>query len=284
MGYFLIEERDWDMSIIQEKTSGFYQPFLQSEVTGYRELAVGQPFCALFYEFSLTPRTSEKAPDYQELTYIPNGGVDILFVCKNGHKLMEFVGICTQMRSLLAFRGAKYFGVRLYPGIRVTYHGIHLNELTNGEHFFRGCEAPLEGFFEKLEKEESLEEKIRLFIGSFGKNDEIVSEEPEELPRCLVDEISRSHGQLRVSELADRTHYSERHISRTFREAVGISPKKFSRIVRFQYVIGAIISQPQASLTSCLDELGYSDQAHFQREFKEYAGITPGRFLQRMRA
>ena len=60
---------------------------------------------------------------------------------------------------------------------------------------------------------------------------------------------------------------------------MGITPKTFARIVRFQNVIDSILRQPMLSLCDYISELGYSDQAHFQREFKQYTGITPRKFL-----
>lgn len=266
----------------KDQTYRFNQPFLKEEVQDYREVMTEQPFPALFYEFSIERRVSAAWPGYRELTYIPNGGVDILFVVKGERKLMEFVGLCTQMKQLLAFQGARYFGVRLYPGTRVVYHGVCLNELINEEHFFRGCESPLQDFFLEMEGSDTLEDKIKLFCRHFGH--EMNREEMSGLLRCLLEEISNSHGTIRISELAERTHYSERHISRIFREAMGVSPKTFSRIIRFQYVVSAILCRPRETLCDYLGELGYSDQAHFQREFKEYTGITPGRFVQRVRS
>lgn len=252
------------------------QPFLRREVENYREVMIEQPFKALFYEFSVE---KNEGTGYCSLSYIPNGGGDLLFVKKGKHALMEFVGICTQEKSLLAFSKAVYFGVRLYPGTRVKYQGICLNDMVNEEHFFSGQEEMLASFFEKLEQQETLQEKADLFMRYF--QGEAKREETDELVRFLVDEINHSRGTVRIQELADKTHYSERHISRIFRDAVGISPKAFSRIVRFQCVVNAILYHPSGCLSEYLEELGYADQAHFQREFKSYMGITPGNF-QRM--
>ena len=85
-----------------------------------------------------------------------------------------------------------------------------------------------------------------------------------------------------MKEISDVLCYSERHLTRLFNNSLGYSPKTYVRIVRFQYAIEKLTEKAdyyENNISDYIQELGYSDQAHFQREFKEFTGITPKSFL-----
>ncbi|MCO6357080.1 helix-turn-helix domain-containing protein [Roseivirga pacifica] len=81
---------------------------------------------------------------------------------------------------------------------------------------------------------------------------------------------------LSVSELAYWMGYSERHISNIFQEHVGLSPKRFIQLTRFNQslkLIDDLESFPK--LSDIAYEMGYHDHAHFIRDFKQFCGKTP---------
>jgi AraC-like DNA-binding protein len=92
-----------------------------------------------------------------------------------------------------------------------------------------------------------------------------------------VEIIYREGGATRISEVARSAGLSERALSRLFGDKIGLSPKRFSRIVRFQHVLRRIDGQPDWAILA--SELGYFDQAHMIREFKALFGCTPGEAL-----
>jgi AraC-like DNA-binding protein len=57
---------------------------------------------------------------------------------------------------------------------------------------------------------------------------------------------------------------------------MGLSPKIYCRVQRFQRVIRRLTAEPAASWADVALDAGYSDQPHFAREFRRLAGITPG--------
>jgi AraC-like DNA-binding protein len=89
-----------------------------------------------------------------------------------------------------------------------------------------------------------------------------------------IEGVFRGGGEMKISELARAAAMSERALSRAFAARVGLPPKPFSRIVRFQRVLRRIDGQPDWALLA--GELGYFDQAHMIREFKALFGCTPG--------
>jgi transcriptional regulator GlxA family with amidase domain len=78
--------------------------------------------------------------------------------------------------------------------------------------------------------------------------------------------------------MAHRAGLSTRQFERRFRQAVGISPKLFSRMQRFQRVFSAL-EESGAKWADAAVECGYYDQAHLIRDFQEFAGKPPAALL-----
>jgi AraC-like DNA-binding protein len=91
-------------------------------------------------------------------------------------------------------------------------------------------------------------------------------------------------GQFRMSDLAEHCNLSRRQLQRQFQDVVGVSPKALARAIRFEEIRKRLMFDPDQSLTDLAHEFGYTDQAHFIRDFKELADRTPGEFARDMRA
>jgi AraC-like DNA-binding protein len=81
-----------------------------------------------------------------------------------------------------------------------------------------------------------------------------------------------------ISKLAERLNSNYKFLSRAFDEAIGISPKLFAQMQRFERSLQLISTQ--ADNMNCTDigyKSGYYDQAHFIREFKKFANMTPAK-------
>ena len=79
----------------------------------------------------------------------------------------------------------------------------------------------------------------------------------------------------RVSNLAGHLGVSERHLRRAFDEVVGLSPKEYSRIVRFQRAFQSARMSPERTWSRIAQFHGYYDQAHMIAEFRALSGQTP---------
>lgn len=86
-------------------------------------------------------------------------------------------------------------------------------------------------------------------------------------------------GSANVTTVAGDLGVSERHLRRVFREAVGVSPKAFARLTRFQLALSAAREKGKTSWASIAAAVGYYDQAHLIAEFRAIAGATPRAFL-----
>jgi len=84
--------------------------------------------------------------------------------------------------------------------------------------------------------------------------------------------------QLPMRAAIAESGWSERQFRRRFEEVVGIGPKVFSRIIRFQRALRAI---ERTRLLPAALECGYYDQAHFIKDFKSFAGEAPAAYTSR---
>ena len=79
-----------------------------------------------------------------------------------------------------------------------------------------------------------------------------------------------------VEDAVARSGYSHRQFIRLFSQAVGLGPKLYCRVRRFQKALPLV--QGTLGLAAVAMEAGYSDQPHFNREFREFAGLTPEQY------
>ncbi len=82
-----------------------------------------------------------------------------------------------------------------------------------------------------------------------------------------------------VADLAGRVGLCQRRFIRLFAEEVGLTPKLYGRIVRFQEVLRVIDSGKRVSWARLAAASGYYDQAHFINDFRAFSGMNPTAYL-----
>ena len=82
-----------------------------------------------------------------------------------------------------------------------------------------------------------------------------------------------------MTDLADHIGISSRRFIQLFSNEVGLTPKLFSRVRRFQQVLQQIRSGTEFSWVDMAASCGYFDQVHFIHDFKEFSGINPTAYL-----
>ncbi|MFF1723256.1 helix-turn-helix domain-containing protein [Streptomyces sviceus] len=152
-----------------------------------------------------------------------------------------------------------------------------------------GCIADLSDLFGAPGR--ILAERCRAAHGwqeRFGLVDEFLlrrlAEGPEPSPETVRAWrlLSSSTGQLRVAELAADAGWSTDHFGKVFRRQTGLSPKTAARLMRLQALLRCAARQP-AGWPRLAAEHGYSDQPHFNRDMREFTGMTPSAYFARLR-
>jgi AraC-like DNA-binding protein len=90
--------------------------------------------------------------------------------------------------------------------------------------------------------------------------------------------IERARGLLRVEMLCRSLGINERTLQRSFTNQVGLTPKQAIRVMRFRHAVTLLQSASRGSLASIALSCGYADQAHFTREFRDLAAVSPLEF------
>ena len=94
--------------------------------------------------------------------------------------------------------------------------------------------------------------------------------------------LRRTGGAVPIQTLADEIGWSHRRLIARFREQIGVAPKTFARVIRFDRAVSALRASGRRGIGEVAFECGYFDQAHMNREFRELAGTTPARFVAAM--
>ena len=93
--------------------------------------------------------------------------------------------------------------------------------------------------------------------------------------------IGAARGAIDIGDITRELGWSRKRLVQQFHEEIGLPPKKFARILRFQGVIRSLDGQSTADWADLAQQHGYYDQPHFNREFREFSGTTPTDYIRR---
>jgi AraC-like DNA-binding protein len=94
----------------------------------------------------------------------------------------------------------------------------------------------------------------------------------------VLQQIHASTDHLNLKEIASQVGITQKHFISIFQSHIGLTPKRFHRISRFQKVIQKLESRRIVHWSFLAADFGYYDQAHLIKEFQEFAGVKPSRY------
>lgn len=167
-------------------------------------------------------------------------------------------------------------GVFFYPNALKSIFGLNADELTDTCIDIKLMPADKEfQLSERLLNSSSIDDQIEImssYLISEIKKNNINSDESIQYALSL---IRGSDGNISLKNVQKDLQLSERSFERRFKQYVGVSPKLFSRICRFQASLAQLRKNSYNKLSDIAYENEYSDQSHFIRAFKEFAGFSP---------
>lgn len=98
------------------------------------------------------------------------------------------------------------------------------------------------------------------------------------LVNAVVEHVEGDPRVQRVAQVCEKFALGERTLQRLTRDRVGLSPKWLVQRRRLHEAAERLRSDDAPDLARVAAELGYSDQAHFTRDWRRVTGLTPGRF------
>lgn len=94
-----------------------------------------------------------------------------------------------------------------------------------------------------------------------------------------VREFQKDPGLLSTAGVAERVNLSQRRFIQLFRDEIGLTPKLFCRIRRFQEVLKTVEESRDVDWVAVALSCGYFDQPHFNHDFREFSNVSPTDYL-----
>jgi AraC-like DNA-binding protein len=95
----------------------------------------------------------------------------------------------------------------------------------------------------------------------------------------IVQLIKQAYGNINVNQMVSEACLSRKQFERIFAEHIGISPKQYLKIIRFQSVLFQKQQSNNLNMTELSYEIGYFDQSYFINDFKSSCGLTPKQYF-----
>jgi AraC-like DNA-binding protein len=163
-------------------------------------------------------------------------------------------------------------GVRFRPEGAGHLFGVPMSELTDAVMPLSDISRTLHDLLDHLQELPSLAQHIVAIEEVLGALADRRVE--DQLISAAVKTLEQANGSIGIRHLSDSFGLSSRQFERRFRTAVGIPPKLFCRMQRFQQVFQTI-NRADANWVDVAVICGYYDQAHLIRDFREFSGTTP---------
>ncbi len=235
-------------------------------------------------------------PEHSVERVVPDGHVYLIFELDNlprytyDNETLEpnrhfakcwLSGLQKNYISISALPDSEMFVIKFKPGGAIPYLHKALDEVSNSV-------VPAEQVFgeeilelrEKLYRVETPAEKYELaeqYLSDRFDTDYL----PDESIFKAIDRIKCDPEFMDTSmmQIIKESGFSKKHFIDLFKKSVGVTPKYFQRILRFNCIIPKVQQEEEISWPQISGECGFYDQAHFIREFRKFSGYNPKSFL-----
>jgi len=183
--------------------------------------------------------------------------------------------------GLSAFGTIDTFTIHFQPAGFYRLFGIPMTELTDGAYDAYGViGVRLPGMEDELACTAGFAKRVELAERRLmGMLDNDAAPDPIAF---AANRLFRRAGLQGVSAMAAEVNLSPRQFERRFLAQVGIPPKLYARIIRFNAALDSKLRSPGHSWTRVANEHEYYDQMHLLRDCRAFTGEPPERFLARL--
>lgn len=215
------------------------------------------------------------------LRTVPDGCIDLFFEFEDGK--MDGYVCGTRLTYACEDQNGKneVFGVRFMPGVQPELFNTTMKNLVNKKVPIKNLLKGDCDWLDKLQREDDFFQRIRVFLEAYTKAEKrrVKPFGKKELVLSIKQMVYDTDGKIKISKMQENTGYSERYINKVFLEEMGLSPKKFCKIIQFQRALEFLNYGDPDKMTDAAVYLEYYDQPQFIRDFTKYAGITPKKYL-----
>lgn len=234
------------------------------------------------------------APEHTKERFLPDGTTNIVFDLREDPKYIYdnqtlekkqectkvwFSGMHTQYLTISSGQHAEMMVVTFQAG------GAHIlleeslypfkDTVVEGEHALGKAVLSLR---KELIGKSSIQEKFTVLeqwlLASCNFETDL-----QKTIRPFVVQIRKSKEQVKLQEMAVNSGYSQKQFIHLFKQCVGLTPKQYHRIIRFNDILNAIYGKKKLEWASIALECGYFDQAHFIKDFRAFSGLNPRKYI-----
>lgn len=255
------------------------QPFLNDETyTEIHPCEALKPYICCFWGMP-KPYSSVTSSEIKAKLVIPDTCMDIIFNINTDKNEFNdlFAGIsdttfkdkAKNVASTMSCFAIRFYcwAVPLFSDESMKYA---LNTFVGAEAYFKNFKRDLQGILVSnpliLDRAAKVEQYLLKKLDLNKQNNNVMN---------AVYKVLKSKGTANISELASFTAVSQRQLERLFLEYVGVSPKKLSGLVRYQYLWRDILFDRNFNIQDGVCKYGYTDQSHLLNDFKKYHTLSP---------
>ncbi len=170
-------------------------------------------------------------------------------------------------------------GVHFQPGGAFPFLGFPADELYNAHVSLETLwGANGNDLREQLLEAVSPEAKFHLLEQALLKQASIALKRRPDMTFAL-ETFQHASTPVTIANVADQVGLSQRHFIQVFKEQVGMTPKRYCRVRRFQEVLRLINRMESIDWVDVALACGYFDQAHFIHDFRAFSGLTPASYF-----
>jgi AraC-like DNA-binding protein len=193
-------------------------------------------------------------------------------------------GQSTAARQLVTEGRFHAFGAIFRPDALHTVFGVRADELTNGCADLHDL-VPQDASASLADREgpATPDALARSIAASLLRTIAARGRTMDPMIAAALDRVHACAGALAPADLRQALGISERGLQRRFEQHLGISPRMYLRLVRFQASMRAWDDGAPGRLSDLAYDAAYADQSHHIRTFREFAGVTPGEYATRVK-
>lgn len=231
--------------------------------------------------------------DPQRQRIIPDGCIEMIFILGDdikryttgNHFIIQpramILGQTIQPFFVEPTGHVNSFAVRFYPYGFTSFVTTSLKALANketpiGELFGEKTAGELKQKIIQASSTKNRIDIIEAFLLDKLKTEKTIYN----IVRSAIDTIFLTNGSTSIKSILKDDLSKRRQLERNFLKKVGLSPKQLGKVIRLQTALKMLLNQPSESLTKIAYESEYYDQAHFNKDFKEFTGTSPTGFLE----
>jgi AraC-like DNA-binding protein len=224
-------------------------------------------------------------PDGEAQKVIPDGFAELVFHYKNQFQININGYWQEQAKYLIAGQITKFFylrdtgpagmvAVKLKPAALTQLFGVSMEQITDQTIAIADFENPklrelLDQVLPFVDQHQAKQVFDRFFTALLPAEETPITN--------AIQLIFETKGLVTVAKLAEAAKVSSRQLSRLFTKYIGVAPKYYCRIIRFNYIY-ELIQDKKREWAEIVYLSGYYDQSHFIRDFKAFTGEDPSAY------